>query len=101
MDHARVTLDRIEAALDAACGALVTVDSITPGAGAGLSDTDGMQRHLGLAIRSLREAIAELRLARSNGSSALAIEFVLKGNAGAPRGSVKPDPGQTKPRRTA
>lgn len=102
MDHPRdylPTLDQIEAALEAACGALITLESISPGASRGLDDADEMQRHVGLAIRSLRQAIEELRLAQSNGSSALAIEFVL--NTRAPRGSAEPGPSQTKPRRTA
>ena len=93
-------LDRIEAALEASCGALVTLESINPGAADALRDVDGMRGHVGLAIRSLRRAIEELRLAQSNGSSALAIGFVLKGNGRAPR-DVETDPGQSKPRRTA
>jgi hypothetical protein len=93
-------LDRIEAALEASCGALVTLESINAGAVDGLHDIDGTQRHLGLAIGSLREAIEELRLAQSKGSSALAIGFVLKGNDRAP-GGAQPDPDQSKPRRTA
>lgn len=93
-------LDRIEAALEASCGALVTLESLNLGAADGLSDLDGMQGHVGLAITSLRDAIQELRLAQSNGSSVLAIGFVLKGNSREP-GPVKPGTGQSKPRRTA
>jgi hypothetical protein len=93
-------LDRIEAALEASCGALVTLESIKPGPADGLRDADRMQAHVGLAIASLRGAIEELRLAQSNGSSALAVGFVLKGN-GRPRRGVTAGPGQSNPRRTA
>jgi len=94
-------LDRIEAALEASCGALVTLESINPGAADDdLSGPAGMQRHLGQAITNLRDAIQELRLAQSNGSSALAIGFVLNGNSREPDG-VKSDAGQSNPRRTA
>jgi hypothetical protein len=92
-------LDRIEGALEASCGALVTLQSIT-GTADVLRDADGMQAHVGLAIESLREAIKELRLAQSNGSSALAIGFVLTGN-GRPERGVQDESGQSKPRRTA
>lgn len=93
-------LDRIESALEASCGALVTLESLNPGAADGLRDADGMQAHVGLAIESLRGAIEELRLAQSNGSSALAIGFVLQGN-GRPRRGGEAEAGQSKPRRTA
>jgi len=92
-------LDRIEGALEASCGALVTLESIK-GAADGLRDADGMEAYVALAIESLREAIEQLRLAQSNGSSALAIEFVLEGDR-RPRAAVKADSGQSKPRRTA
>jgi hypothetical protein len=93
-------LDRVEAALEASCAALVTLESINPGAADGTSDIDATQRHVGLAISALRDAIEELRLAQSDGSSALAIGFVLKGRDRAPRGSTA-DSGQSNPRRTA
>jgi hypothetical protein len=92
-------LDRIEGALEASCGALLALESINSGTADCLRDGDALQTHVGLAIDSLREAIEELRLAQSTGSSALAIGFVLQGN-GRPR-SVKAEPGQSKPRRTA
>jgi hypothetical protein len=97
------TLDRIEAALEASCGALVTLESINSVARDGSDEPDAMGGHVGLAIRSLRDVIEELRLAQSNGACALAIGFVLKGNGRVPR-AVDPvplDPGQPKPRRTA
>lgn len=102
MQHPRnylPALDLIEAALEASCGALVTLETIDAGRADGLSDVDGTQGHVRLAIRSLREVIEELRLAQSNGSSALANGFVMKGHGRASR--ANPDPGQSKPRRTA
>ena len=96
-------LDRIEAALEASCGALVTLESINSAAADGSDNADGMRDHVALAIRSLRDVIEELRLAQSNGACTLAIGFVLKGNGGAPRAvdPQPPDPGQSRPRRTA
>ena len=62
-----------------------------------------MSGHVGLAIRSLRSVIEELRLAQNNRECALAIGFVLKSNGRVPRARGPPpsDPGQSKPRRTA
>lgn len=102
MHHPRAyfpALDRIEGALEAACGALVALQSIN-GAADGLGEVDGMQTHVGLAVESLREAIEELRMAQSDGASALAIGFVLKGN-GRARRDVETERAQSKPRRTA
>jgi hypothetical protein len=95
-------LDRIEAALEASCGALVTLESINPDALDG-PDPAVMRGHVGDAIKSLRHTIEELRLAQNNGACALAIGFVLKGNGRVPRAVEPPpsDPGQSKPRRTA
>ena len=97
------SLDRIEAALEASCGALVTLESINSDAGDGSDDADGTRSHVGLAIRSLRDVIEELRLAQSNGACTLAIGFVLKANGRVPRAldSLPPDPGQSRPRRKA
>lgn len=102
MEHPRdylPALDRIEAALEASCGALVTLESINSGVADRVSDVDAAQGHVRLAIRALRKVIEELRLAQNNGSSALAIGFVMKGNGRV--SSVEFDPGQSKPRRTA
>ncbi len=96
-------LDRIEAALEASCGALVTLESINSDAASGSDDRDGTAGHVGLAIRSLRTVIEELRLAQNNGACLLAIGFVLKGNRRVPGAAelLPLDPGQSKPRRTA
>jgi hypothetical protein len=92
-------LDRIEAALEASCGALITLESLGCGATDGVGDTNGLQEHIGRAIRALRTTIDELRAAQSDGAGALALGFVLKGPAGV-RGAGPPA-GQSKPRRTA
>jgi hypothetical protein len=103
MSHPRdylPALDRVEAALEASCGALVTLESISPRAADGAGGTDTTQRHLGRAISALRDAIEELRLAQSNGSSAPAMGFVLEGSRRAPPGGKRAF-GQSSPRRTA
>ncbi len=95
-------LDRIEAALEASCGALVTLESINSEGGDGSDDPDGLRTHVGMAIRSLRNVIEELRLAQNNGACALAIGFVLNANGRVPHfDPLRPDPAQSKPRRTA
>lgn len=90
-------LDRIGAALDATCDALMTVQSIdalptTP------EDEPG-EGHMGRAISHLRSAIDELRNAHAQGQTGLALGFVLAGK----RRSVIDDcdPDQSSPRRTA
>jgi hypothetical protein len=89
-------LDRIEAALEASCGALITLQSID---GAAIRDGDGMHGHIAEAILSLRHAIDELRNAQSRGASGLALGFVLaRSRRGSTEGS---DPDQSRPRRTA
>jgi hypothetical protein len=89
-------LDHIEAALEASCGALITLQSIdvdsTP-------NRDGMHGHIAEAIYSLRHAIDELRSAQSRGASGLALGFVLARGRRCP--AQDPDDGQSRPRRTA
>jgi hypothetical protein len=89
-------LDHIEAALEASCGALITLQSIDLSAA---RDSDGLHGHIADAIFSLRHAIDELRSAQSRGASGLALGFVL---ARTRRGSGEDsDPDQSRPRRTA
>ena len=82
--------DRIEAALEASCAALVTLESLSFGAG----EPSGRQERVVTAIRSLRHAIEQLRWAQSDHADELALGFVLNG---------RPRPGrrQSRPRRTA
>ena len=96
-------LDQIEAALEATCGALVTLESVKSNLPDDSNDPDGMRSHLGLAMASLRHVIEELRLAENNGAYALAIGFVLNGRRRAsPRvDALPPNPNQSRPRRMA
>ncbi len=71
----------IKTALEAGCGALITLESVHARAG------DGIAEDLRQAIDSLRLAIAELRSASSHGPTVLPGEFVLR--TGAPRFAVQ------------
>lgn len=93
-------LDRIEAALEASCGALITLESLNCRATGSTDEADGMQEHIGQATRSLREAIESLRAAQSDGADALALGFVLKLDGSAAPVSWR-EAGQSNPRRTA
>jgi hypothetical protein len=87
-------LDQIEAALEASCGALITLESLSSGA-AERAGTDPAQDPLGRAISSLREVIDALRLAQCDASDALALGFVLEGSPAAGREARNPP--QTNP----
>lgn len=93
-------LDQIEVALEATCGALVTLESISSHVDPQASVPDGMQEHIEAALRALRGAIEELRSAQSDGATGLAIGFVLERDS-EPDGKGTPDAGQSNPRRTA
>ena len=93
-------LDQIEAALEASCGALITLESLNTRATAPAGEADGVRKHTGQAMRSLREAIESLRAAQSDGADALALGFVMKQNQPAARPSWRQS-GQPKPWRTA
>lgn len=78
-------LDRIEAALEATCGALIALESLRCRACEDAHDPSSMQDHVGRAIRSLRDVVDDLRSAQSAGTDGLALGFVLKrGLAGGP-----------------
>jgi hypothetical protein len=81
-------LDHIETALEASCGALITLQSIDVAAA---PNGDGMHGHIAEAIHSLRHAIDELRAAQSRGASGLALGFVLARGRRNP--SPRPDDG--------
>jgi hypothetical protein len=93
-------LDRIEDALEASCGALVALESIACPVSDRAYEPDGIQEHVGQAIRSLRQAIEVLRSAHSDGVDGLAMGFVLKRSESAARDGT-PEVAQSKPRRTA
>ena len=90
-------LDGIEAALEASCGALITLESLGRGATRPAGKADGMQEPIAQAMRSLKQAIESLRAARTDGTGALALGFVLKRDGSAAWGEAH----QSKPRRTA
>jgi hypothetical protein len=89
-------LDRIEAALEATCDALMTLQSIE--ALPSIPNDPG-RVHVAQAISQLRQAIDELRDAQAEGQTGLALGFVLAGDRREPGHK---DPGcHSSPRRTA
>jgi hypothetical protein len=70
-------LDGVELALDAACGALVTLQSIDVLSTVG----GGAEGHVAQTIWHLRRAIDELREAYTQGHTGLALGFVLARDA--------------------
>ena len=69
--------DRLEAALEASCGTLITLESILASTAFAPADSRDVQPQLCGAIESLRRAIVELRLLRAEGSWLPALDFVL------------------------
>jgi len=95
--HHRPASEQVERALEASCGALMTLESMRRDPGERDLDAIGVQGHLQQAIESLRSAIVELRLARTIPVSPIALGFV----AGSPD-RPPPDVGvQSSPLRTA
>ena len=99
MTHPRdylLVLDRIEAALEATCDALITLQSIDvlPGI-----EEDPGEVHVAQAMSHLRQAIDELRDAQAKGQTGLALGFVLAGDRREP--GHKDAVNQSSPRRTA
>jgi hypothetical protein len=90
-------LDRIGVALDATCGALMTLQSIDALSTNG--DDKQVRGHVEQAIAHLRQAIDELRDANTQGQTGLALGFVLAHD----RRTSSLDSGsdQSSPRRTA
>jgi hypothetical protein len=66
-------LDRIEAALEASCGILVTLESLSLDPHPPAS----MQDHVARAVRFFRDAIEELRQAQNNAANEHALGFVM------------------------
>jgi hypothetical protein len=87
--------DYVQNALEATCDALMTLESIrgAPGARGYSSELQVTQ-----AIASLRQAISELRLARGNEESMVALGFVV---GTAPERRDQRPRSQARPRRTA
>ncbi len=88
--------DHLETALEAACCALVTLESIRSATGQLDADPVGIQAHVQCAIESLRDALTELRMSRSETANPLVLGFV----AAAPP-PPSSDRGQPRPWRTA
>ena len=92
--------DKLQAALEASCGALMTLQAIDRSAAAGAGEGHALHEHLVRAIESLRSAIAELRLAHDNQASMVGLGFVAEGQP--PPLPGKPNASrQASPRRTA
>jgi hypothetical protein len=72
-------LEGVEMALDAACGALMALQSIDVRCTAG--DSQGVEGHVAQTIWHLRRAIDELRDAHTKGHTGLALGFVLARDA--------------------
>jgi hypothetical protein len=72
--------DHLDAALDASCGTLITLQSILTSA----RPVSSVQPQLTGAIDSLRQAIKELRLLRAQEGDWLAFDFVLADSTRSP-----------------
>lgn len=90
-------LDRIGTALDATCGALMTLQSID--ALSTVGDDKQVQGHVEQAISHLRHAVDELRDAHTQGQTGLALGFVLARDGRSSNRDGGSD--QSSPRRTA
>jgi hypothetical protein len=90
-------LDRIGAALEATCDALMTLQSIDvlPSR----PEHDRGEGQVARAVSHLRQAIDELRDAQAQGQTGLAMGFVLARDQR--NLTADGDPGQSSPRRTA
>jgi hypothetical protein len=78
-DH-RHTGDQVESALEAAYGALMALESIR--SDTRRADGLGAPAHVESAIESLRDALAQLRLSRSQSANPLVLGFVQPGPPG-------------------
>lgn len=94
-----VAAERVDAALEASCEALVALQLVR-----GLASDESLKLHTTRAIELVRRSIKELRAARGEPPSPFAYGFVL-GRQARPSPEPEPDPeprpGQSKPRRTA
>ena len=86
----------IQTAIEASCGALITLESLHARAGAGA--VEDLRRPIQQAIESLRQTITELRSASDDGTRMPPGGFVLRASV---PGLGKPRAGYASPRRTA
>lgn len=91
--ESRATPEHIQAALEASCEALLTLELMRVGVGTAAGVPDGLQTHLVQATKSLRRAIAELRMARRDDAGVLTLGFVVGAGRGFKRHRRKP-PGE-------
>jgi hypothetical protein len=102
MTHTRdiqPALDHLEDALQASCASLITLQTISaPGRGF-IQDPRVAQEQIAEAIKSLRQAITDLRALHDEKTSMLAFGFVL--SAGPEVAVAEKRTGQFRPRRTA
>ena len=100
MTHPRYYLpvpDRIGAALEATCDALMALQSIE--VLSSMTESELGEVHVERAVSHLRHAVDELRDAQAQGQTGLALGFVLARDQ---RGlTIDGEPGQSSPRRTA
>lgn len=75
--------DRLRTALEESCAALIALESTRARMTDSSVDPSGVQQ-LGRAIESLRQAIAQLRMASATEATVLALDFVLEANADQP-----------------
>ncbi len=90
-------LDRIGAALEATCDALMTLQSID--VLTSMPENDRREGQVARTISHLRHAIDELRDAQAQGQTGLAMGFVLARNQR--NSTADGGPSQSSPRRTA
>lgn len=91
--------DHYTAAFEAGCDALITLQLMRASVARSADQIADIERQISRAIRVLRQAIAELRLAHSEQRSILALGFVVETNIGDLDGAS--DGTQSRPRRTA
>jgi hypothetical protein len=91
--------DHLQVALEASNGALIGLEWILAQLAEETADRASVCRHTKQAIDSLRQAIAELRLARGEAGGPLALGFVVKTDSkrggGAGRRRAQPIPRRT------
>jgi hypothetical protein len=94
-DQTAVT-DRLEVMLESSCGLLMTLESVRTWAHGPMPDVVVMQAHLEQAIASLRRLISELRMARNETVSPVALGFIVASPI-----KRRPHTREPRPRRTA